>query len=195
MPKHISREKTAKDPTKRTDSTEAKFPFFNWRVSELEKWARETLAGKTGPFKRESPEWFAGGIIRYVEKIRFYLAESAKDRMTKEAYKGEAVDRATMEAYALGRFVPRMEDVVFRNREERNKNILLGVMARILRSKGGKTTGQRTKEAAIKRNVKVLSENERLLPKHPKERDRAAIIAKKLKRPYETIRSILKSSK
>jgi hypothetical protein len=72
---------------------------------------------------------------------------------------------------------------------------LLGKKDRILRRKGGKTRGQQIREVATERNAEVLRLNTELASRHPSERNRAEIIARKSKRPVDTIRDILKRSK
>jgi len=59
---------------------------------------------------------------------------------------------------------------------------LLGIKDRGWRRDGGKTTGQRTRDAAAKRNADVLRRNAELLPEHPSEHERARIIADELDR-------------
>lgn len=118
MPKSIQRKKTTGRRANGASGTEANFPLFNGAVAGYEKWARETLVGKTGPFAYESPERFAEGIIRYVEKIRFYLAKGA-------------VDHAVTFSFRFGDFVHWMKAEVIGNGAERRKNILFGINARV----------------------------------------------------------------
>ena len=61
------------------------------------------------------------------------------------------------------------------------------------RRKGGLATGGRTTAKAEARNRPIIEMNEELISKHPSERERAAIIARKLKRPVSTIRTILRT--
>lgn len=181
---------TARLRTKGDDGTAANFPFINGEISGLEKWARETLAGKTGPFKRESAEWFADSIIRRIDKIYFLLDETTKDRTTKEAYKGQAVDRATWEAFRLGDFVHRMKLVVFVNKAERDKNILFGVMARVANQNRGKKRGKDQTRARMPEWTKWQAEADKIWKKHPtREIER---VAKKIQKkfPDETVRTI-----
>lgn len=170
-------------------STEANFPFFNGAVAGYEKWARETLAGKTGPFKRESAEWFAAGMIRYVEEIRFYLAESGKDRATKEAHKGEAIDRATWTAFRLGNFVQRMKEEVFGNGAERDKNIISGVMQRVANQKRRKEQVIKAapKTAALHKDIRTAAAGMGKKSKWSK----AEVLARKFDLSSERIRRII----
>ena len=177
MPKKIPRKKTAGRRTKGADSIEAHFPFFNNAVLGYEKWARETLAGKTGPFKRDSPEWFAKGIIRYVEEIRFFLAEAA-------------TDRAAEESLRLGSFIDRMKEAVFGNREERRKNIIFGVTARMAQQKRRKKQAiiKAAKTAELHEKIKTRAAELRVESK----RGKGKILEREFDLSWERIRAIIR---
>jgi len=135
------------------------------------------LVEAMGHRKGESPLWYSAKIFqcgfRVLESIAEGNAQSAADL-------GFMLGRLHAEAKLKGKWEP---------------DALLGQGDRKTRRLGGQTTGQRTGEAATKRNAEVLRLNTELAPRHPSERERAAIIARKLHRSADTIRDILKRSK
>lgn len=135
------------------------------------------LVKAMGHREYESPLWYSARIFQCGILMQECIA-GGKARM--------AADHAFMigflhaEARLKGKWEP---------------DALLGQGGRETRRRGGQTTGQRTREAAAKQNAEVLRLNNELASRHPSERERAAIIARKIKRPVDTIRDILKRSK
>lgn len=165
-------------------------PRFNPFNGQYEKWARETLAGKTGPFKRESAEWFADGIIRKIDEIRFLLAENTADHPTITwRDKDEVAYRAADVAFLLGQFTYRWEDIFVRNREEQNRNILFGVTARVANLKRRKKQAikEAPETAALHEKIKARAAELRVKSKHSK----ALILAKEFPLTAERIRKII----
>jgi hypothetical protein len=178
------------DPTNDAGGTDAKFPFFNGIVAGYEKWARETLAGKTGPFKRESAEWFADGIIRKIDEIRFLLGENEADHPTVAwKYKGAAADRAAFTAFNLGIFCYRWEDIFIRNRARQDENILIGVTSRLGQAKRRRKQAIKAAAvtAALHENIKAAAAKLGGKSKWSK----AEVLARKFDLSPERIRKII----
>jgi hypothetical protein len=165
-------------------------PRFNPFNGQYEKWARETLAGKTGPFERESAEWFADGIIRKIDEIRFLLAENTADHPTIAwRDKDEAAYRAADVAFRLGQFCYRWEEIFVRNRARQDENILIGVTSRLEQAK--RRRKQAIKEAketaALHENIKAAAAKLGGKSKWSK----AEVLARKFELSTERIRKII----
>jgi hypothetical protein len=161
-----------------------------------EKWARETLIGKTGPFETESAEWFAERIIQKNDKVRFLLGENAANRPTVTwRYQGEAADRAASEAFRLGQFCFWWEEIFVRNRPRQNENILIGVMARVANQKRGKKRGAQISAERQDDHKLWKKEAEKVWKKKPgaSKVTVAGIVKKHLKSPaaMHTIRQVI----
>jgi len=172
------------DPT-----NDAGGPRFNPFNGQYEKWARETLARKTGPFKRESAEWFADGIIRKIDEIRFLLAENTADHPTVAwRDKDEAAYRAADVAFRLGQFCYRWEDIFIRNRARQDENILIGVTSRLGQAK-------RRRKQAIKAAPETAALHEKIKARAAtmkgEARSKARILAHEFPLSAERIRKII----
>jgi hypothetical protein len=176
MSKQPSRKKTPGRRAKGDGGAGASFPLLTSAVAGYEKWARETLVGKAGPFAHESPERFAEGIIRYIERIRSRLAEGA-------------VDHAILLSFRLGHYVDRMEDVVARNRARQNENITIGVMARIRQQERRREQAGKAGKKTAELHAKIKARAEEL--RGEETRSKARILAREFPLSAERIRKII----